>query len=237
MISGTISSSRNPSTPLSPLLSLLQLLLHPHHHHHLLLQHPEHSPRGRTVVLEGLPATRPSVTGVGDVRQVYDLSTNLPADEAGIDLAALQAAQMTNADAAQLSRLKGFSFSFVMFKEIKLLCHVSTGVPRVFLAVHNLSHAGTRVTRRMLTKRWVWMGGVPLEKVQVGFCTPRNPRSATVHFRWGGGDWGATPWTLENGKGEISYPWPHNEICYCPFPLWGADPGERSKGIHTLGPP
>ena len=57
----------------------------------------------------------PSVTGVSDVRQVFDLSTNLPADEVGIDLAALKAAQMTDADAAQLSRMKGFSFSFVMF--------------------------------------------------------------------------------------------------------------------------
>ena len=83
------------------------------------------SSRGRTGVIEGLPAglpnTRPSVTGVGDVWQVYDLTTNLPADEAGIDLAALQATQMTDADAAQQSRLKGFSFAFVMFKEIKLL--------------------------------------------------------------------------------------------------------------------
>ena len=93
-----------------------------------------------------MPATHPSFTGVGNVQQVYDLSTNLPADEAGIDLAALQAAQMTDADAAQLSRLKGISFSFVMFKEIKLLCDVSTGIQRpvvpsdfrrrVFIAIH-----------------------------------------------------------------------------------------------------
>ena len=60
-------------------------------------------------------ATRSSVTGVGDVRQVFDLSTNLPA-EAGIDLAALQAAQMTDADAAHLARIKGFSFLFVMLR-------------------------------------------------------------------------------------------------------------------------
>ena len=59
----------------------------------------------------------PSVTGVGDVGQVFDLSTNLPADEAGIGLAALQAAQMTDADVAQLSRMKGFSFSFVIFRD------------------------------------------------------------------------------------------------------------------------
>ena len=45
------------------------------------------------------------------------LSTNLPADETEIDLAALQAAVMTDADAAQLSRLKSFNFSFVMFKK------------------------------------------------------------------------------------------------------------------------
>ena len=119
-------------------------------------------------VATGSPATRPSFTGVGDAQQAFDLSTNLPAGKAGIDLAALQAAQMTDTDAAQLSRLQGFSFSIVMFKEIKLLCDVSTGIPRtivpsdfcrcVFMAVHNLSHAGTRATRRLLTKRWVWKG-------------------------------------------------------------------------------
>ena len=38
-----------------------------------------------------------------------------------MDLAALQAAQMSDAEAAQLSKLKGFSFSYVMFKEISLL--------------------------------------------------------------------------------------------------------------------
>ena len=76
---------------------------------------------------------------------------------------------MTDADAAHLARrMKGFSFSFVMFNEIKLICDVSTGVPRplvpkefrqhVFDAIHNLSHAGTRATRRLITKRWVWKG-------------------------------------------------------------------------------
>ena len=74
--------------------------------------------------IEGLPATRPSLTSVGDVRQVFDRSTNLPADEAdeaGVDLAARQADQMTDADATKLSKLKGFSFSFVMFKDVSLL--------------------------------------------------------------------------------------------------------------------
>ena len=50
----------------------------------------------------GLPAMRPSVTSAGDVRQVFDLSTDLPADQTGIDLAALQAARMTVVDATQL---------------------------------------------------------------------------------------------------------------------------------------
>ena len=115
-----------------------------------------------------LRATLPSITDVGEVRQVFDLSTTLPADKAGIDLAALQASQMTDGDAAQLSRMKGFSFSFVMFPEIKLICDVSTGVPRpvfpkefrrrVFHVIHNLSHAGMKATRRLLTRRWVWKG-------------------------------------------------------------------------------
>ena len=91
-----------------------------------------------------------SVTSVGYVRQVFDLSTNLPADEAGIDLAALQAAQMTDADATQLMKQKGLSFSFVMFKDVSLLCDISTPRPRpivpadfrrqAFMSIHNLSH-------------------------------------------------------------------------------------------------
>ena len=68
-------------------------------------------------VLRKRPSASASPTPVKE-KQVFDLSTNLPT-EAGINLAALQAAQMTDADAAQLSRMKGFSFSFVMFKEIK----------------------------------------------------------------------------------------------------------------------
>ena len=72
---------------------------------------------------------------------------------------------MTDADAAHLSRLKGFSFSFVMFNDIKLICDVSTGVTRpvvpkefrrrVFDAVHSLSQAGMRATKRLITKRWL----------------------------------------------------------------------------------
>ena len=75
---------------------------------------------------------------------------------------------MTDADTAHLARMKGFNFSFVMYNEIKLLCDTSTGVPRpvvpkesrrrVFDAIHNLSHAGMRATRRLITKRWVGMG-------------------------------------------------------------------------------
>ena len=55
-----------------------------------------------------------------------------------------------------------------MFKEISLLCDISTGVPRpdvpsdfrwhVFLSIHNLAHVGIRATRRLLMKRWVWKG-------------------------------------------------------------------------------
>ena len=116
------------------------------------------SSRGRT----GEPS---GITGVGDVRQVYDLSTNLPA-EAGVDLTALQQQQMTDEDAARLAKLKGFSFSFVMFNDVKLVCDVSTGVPRpvvpkefcrrIFDAIHSLSHAGTRAMRRLITRRWLW---------------------------------------------------------------------------------
>ena len=52
-----------------------------------------------------------------------------------------------------------------MFNEIQLVCNM-TGVPHpvvpvefrwhVFDAIHNLSHAGTRATRRLITKQWVW---------------------------------------------------------------------------------
>ena len=77
----------------------------------------------------GSPSMRPSVPGVGDVRQVFDLSTNLPTDEVGINLAAMQAAPVTDEDATPLSKLKGFSLFYVMFNEISLLCDISTGFP------------------------------------------------------------------------------------------------------------
>ena len=82
---------------------------------------------GDVEVVAGSPTTCPSVIGVGDVRQVFYLAASLPAAEAGIDLAALQAAQLMDKDAAQLTRLKGFRFSFVIFKEVSLFCDVSTG--------------------------------------------------------------------------------------------------------------
>ena len=47
----------------------------------------------------GSPAMGPSVSGVVDVRRVFDLATNLPADEARINLAAMQAAQVTDTEA------------------------------------------------------------------------------------------------------------------------------------------
>ena len=106
----------------------------------------------------GLPATRPSFPGVGNVQQVYDLSTNLPADKAGIDLAALQTAQMTAVDATQLSKLKGFSFSYVMFKEISLLCDISTGVPQnLGLQVRSTRDRGQGPRDQFTGKLWSTM--------------------------------------------------------------------------------
>ena len=102
-----------------------RLHLHPLQHHKQQLHQPAlEISRWRLV----LPASRPSIPGVVDVWQVFDLLTNLPTNKVGIELAAMQAAQMTDEEGAQLSKLKGFSFSYVMFKEISLPCDVSTEV-------------------------------------------------------------------------------------------------------------
>ena len=55
-----------------------------------------------------------------------------------------------------------------MFTEISLFCDILRGVPRpviptdfhrkVFMSIHNLAHARTRATRRLLNQRWVWKG-------------------------------------------------------------------------------
>ena len=114
----------------------------------------------------GLRDTCPSITGVGDVRQVFYLSTNLAADEDR--LRSPPGCPDDRRGSCSTIKTQGFSFSYVMFKEISLLCDILTGVPRpvvpakfcrcVFLLIHNLAHAGAIVTRRLLTRRWVWKG-------------------------------------------------------------------------------
>ena len=123
--------------------------------------------RGRAEVIEGAAgssATRPSYSGVGDVRQISDLL--LSAAEADTEIAAFEAAQLKEDDSSKLRQFRGFKLQRVLFKDTFLLCDMSTGTPRpvvppsyrrrVFDAAHGLSHAGTRATRRMIARRWVW---------------------------------------------------------------------------------
>ena len=74
--------------------------------------------------------SRPPVSPPLPFWRAFDLASSLPATEAGIDLASLQAAQLTDSDASQLTRLKGFRFILVMFKEVSLFCDVLTGTAR-----------------------------------------------------------------------------------------------------------
>ena len=100
-------------------------------------------------------------------RRVYDLSSNSPVKTGGIYLGAFEAAQGIDDDVAQLQQFKGFHFSNVMFKDVPILCDVSTRIPhpvvpskfrhQVFMVVHRLSHAGIRATWRLITKWWLWM--------------------------------------------------------------------------------
>ena len=109
-----------------------------------------------------MPATGPSLTGSGK-RQVFDLSSSLPAEPALIDLLALQVAQEHDTDAARSLAMKGFHLQYVMFRKVPIMCDISTGVPRpvvpadlrprVFMVVNELSHAGTRATRPLIANR------------------------------------------------------------------------------------
>ena len=49
---------------------------------------------------------------------------------------------------------------------------------RVFDLIHNLSHAGTRATRRLLTKRWVWKG---MQSDISRWCIPCQMSKITRH--------------------------------------------------------
>ena len=54
----------------------------------------------------------------------------------------------------------------MMFRIVPIMCDIFTGVPRpvvpanfcrrVFTAEHELSHAGTHATRRLIANRWLW---------------------------------------------------------------------------------
>ena len=49
----------------------------------------------------------------------------------------------SNDDTAQIQQLKGFHFSYVMFKDVPILCDVSTGIPRSIVPTDWI-HGGTR---------------------------------------------------------------------------------------------
>ena len=98
----------------------------------------------------GSPTTRPYFPVLAMSGGSLTLPTTYPPTRRGSTWwVAMQAAQMTDTEGAQLSKLKGFSFSYVMFKEVSLLCDIKTTrsarrlspacVPKSSQGVHPLS--------------------------------------------------------------------------------------------------
>jgi len=90
----------------------------------------------------------------------------LPAPEGKVDLEKLAVAQATCRESLLWRDRE--NVQVIQVGEAELLCDTSTGglrpvVPstwrkRVFKSVHELAHAGTRATRRMVSSRFVWKG-------------------------------------------------------------------------------
>ena len=51
----------------------------------------------------------------------------------------------------------------------------------VFVAIHNLAHAGTKATRRLLTSRWVWKGRQSDVSKWCKECIPCQVAKVTKH--------------------------------------------------------
>jgi Integrase zinc binding domain/Integrase core domain len=90
-----------------------------------------------------------------------------PADTS-VDFVQLAAAQKTCPDVAKLRESSMLHVENVAVRNVELLCDSSTGVLRplvptacrqmVFAALHQLAHAGTRATRKLISARFVWRG-------------------------------------------------------------------------------
>jgi transposase InsO family protein len=90
-----------------------------------------------------------------------------PADTS-VDFTKLAEAQKTCPDMARLKESPVLNVEVVTVKGVQLLCDSSTGILRplvptacremVFSALHQLAHAGTRATRRLISTRFVWRG-------------------------------------------------------------------------------
>jgi transposase InsO family protein len=84
----------------------------------------------------------------------------------GLDYAAMAADQVKCAETADLVNSSSLEIVSVFVNGYRLLCNVSTAVPRpvvptgwrraVFDSVHSLAHPGVRATKRMITARFVW---------------------------------------------------------------------------------
>lgn len=76
--------------------------------------------------------------------------------------------QSTCQDVQQLVKKKSLQLQKLVFNSDHVWCDLSSGVPRplvptcfrrlIFQHVHDLAHAGTRATRRMISARFVWAG-------------------------------------------------------------------------------
>jgi cleavage and polyadenylation specificity factor subunit 1 len=88
--------------------------------------------------------------------------------EQTVDFAQLAREQQQCPDVQQLRASATLKVQAVRVGDLELLCDVSTGVMRplvpasmrrvIFDALHQLSHPGTRATRRLLSARYMWRG-------------------------------------------------------------------------------
>jgi transposase InsO family protein len=110
---------------------------------------------GKPEFLPGSPAAQPAVCAV-------------PAFPDMLDFAAIADHQKSCQVTLQASKSSSLQLRAVEVMGASLLCDFSTGMPRplipvadrqkVFNAFHNLAHAGTRATRRLIAARAVWRG-------------------------------------------------------------------------------
>ena len=90
----------------------------------------------------------------------------IPAPPPGVDYHQLAAQQTICPSVQRLSASTVLKIVLLKLQNVELLCDVSTGTPcllvpdtvkiKMFSALHGISHPGVRVTRMMMSTRFVW---------------------------------------------------------------------------------